>query len=323
MDQSESYVIPADKLADRADRILADCLPGGRSRSSITRLIRLGRVLVEDRPIRPSTVLNPGDRVLILHPGMSDSKPLLEEIPQFRILWEDSELIVVDKPAGLVVHPGAGRLSGTLVDALISSRPEMIGVGEPNRWGIVHRLDRDTSGVMVTAKTVRAHAGLSAQFREHSVHRIYLALVRGNPGADRGVVDAPLGRHAKERKRMSTSAAKCRSAVTRWAVRQRFGPAALLEVAPQTGRTHQIRVHLASVGLPVLGDPVYGRIRRKSSLKDPMLRRVADLLTRQALHAAVLGFVHPGDANYAEFSAPLPKDMAAAIDILSSGTNSA
>ncbi len=221
---------------------------------------------------------------------------------------------MVDKPAGIVVHPGAGRPSNTLMDLLMSSRPEMKGVGEPGRWGVVHRLDRDTSGVMVFAKTASAHAALSAQFKAHSIHRMYLALVRGNPGEESGIVDAPIGRHIKDRKRISTKTAKSRHAVTRWTVRERFGGLTLLEVYPETGRTHQIRVHLAFIGLPVTGDPVYGKLRGKGGVADPKLRKALEVLKRQALHAAVLGFIHPRSLKHVQFSSPLPEDMAGAIE---------
>lgn len=230
---------------------------------------------------------------------------------------EDEDVIVVDKPPCLVVHPGAGRPSATLMDALVAMRPEMIGVGEAGRWGVVHRLDRDTSGVMVVAKTVRSHVSLSAQFKEHSVHRIYLALVRADPGEDAGVVDAPLGRHAKDRKRISTRTSKPRRAVTRWRVLQRFGGVTLLEITPETGRTHQIRVHLASVGLPVAGDQVYGKLRARVAGLNAVRNKAIAGLKRQALHAAVLGFIHPGTSQYVEFSSPLPEDMRKAIEACS------
>ncbi len=223
---------------------------------------------------------------------------------------------MVDKPPGVVVHPGAGRPSNTLMDVLISTRPEMKGVGEPGRWGVVHRLDRDTSGVMVFAKTAAAHTALSAQFKAHSIHRVYVALVRGNPGQDSGVVDAALGRHVKERKRMSTTTGKGRRAVTRWRVKERFGGLTLLVVYPETGRTHQIRVHLAFIGLPVAGDPVYGKSRGKGGASDPKVRKPLEILKRQALHASVLGFTHPKSQKYVEFFSPLAADMAEAIRML-------
>ena len=180
---------------------------------------------------------------------------------------------------------------------------------------MVHRLDRDTSGVMVFAKTALADAALSDQFKAHSIHRMYLALVRGNPGEESGIVDAAIGRHVRDRKRISTKTAKSRHAVTRWTVQERFGGLTLLEVYPETGRTHQIRVHLAHVGLPVAGDPVYGKMRGKGGVADPKLRKALEVLNRQALHAAVLGLTHPRSLEYVEFSSPLPVDLTKAIEI--------
>lgn len=315
MDLPSSLVIPEDAIPDRADKVLADHLVGEHSRSSIARIVRSGRVLLKGRPISPSTVLNPGDRIEILpETNIEPSTPEIA-VPSFEIVFEDEDIIVVDKPAGIVVHPGAGRPTNTLMDLLISTRPELKGVGEPGRWGVVHRLDRDTSGVMVFAKTALAHAALSAQFKAHSIHRMYLALVRGNPGEENGIVDAAIGRHVKDRKRISTTTGKARRAVTRWAVRERFGGLTLLEVYPETGRTHQIRVHLAYIGLPVAGDPVYGKLRGKGGVADPGIRKALEMLKRQALHAAVLGFVHPRSLEYLEFSSPMPADMAEVIEI--------
>jgi 23S rRNA pseudouridine1911/1915/1917 synthase len=286
------------------------------TRSSAARLIREWSVLVRGRRIRPSTLLEPGDEVEILPEGEDARRGApSSDRPSFAILFEDEHVVVVDKPPGLVVHPGPGRPSGTLMDALLESRPQVKGVGEPDRWGIVHRLDRDTSGVMVAAKTAAAHAELSARFKAHSIHRVYVALVRGEPGKDEGIIDTPIGRHAHDRKRISTATAKPRTAVTRWKVVARYGPLTLLEVTPQTGRTHQIRVHLSSAGMPVVGDPVYGRRRGKSRSADPLVNRVAGFMTRQALHAAVLGFPHPVTGEYLEFSAALPPDMAEAVGV--------
>jgi len=273
--------------------------------------------VIRDRvAVTPSTVLHPGDRIEFLSSGDEAPAAKTGGIPHFEILYEDEDIVVVDKPPGLVVHPGAGRPGDTLMDALVRTRPEMIGVGEPHRWGVVHRLDRDTSGVMVMAKTAHAHAVLSRQFKAHSIRRVYLALVRGNPGKDEGVVDAPLGRHVKDRKRMSTTTTKPRHALTRWRVIHRFGKFTLLDVRPETGRTHQIRVHLASAGLPVAGDPVYGKSRRVKGTSDSTVRFVESALKRQALHAAVLGFIHPNSGQFVEFSSPLPGDIETAIRIV-------
>jgi 23S rRNA pseudouridine1911/1915/1917 synthase len=314
-------VIPPDAQPGRADAVLACVLPGETSRSAAARLIRSGRVLVNGRPIKSSNIINPGDAIDVLPPEEEDPGPIDQPLPRFRIVFEDDQIIVVDKPPGLVVHPGPGRPSGTLMDALLSSRPEMIGVGEPDRWGIVHRLDRDTSGVMVAAKTAAAHARLSTMFKEHSIRKVYLALVRGNPHLEEGVITAALGRHAHDRKRISTATQRPRAAVTKWKALARYGGLTLLEVTPETGRTHQIRVHLAYAGLPVAGDKVYGRVRKKTATADPMLTSALAGLQRQALHAALLGFQHPSTSQYVQFESPLPQDMRAAICICETRVN--
>jgi len=275
--------------------------------------MRDGLVRLGERPVHPSTILNPGDRIEFLPRPEVDRDPEPQAAPPVGILYEDDDVIVVHKPAGLVVHPGAGRPGGTLMDILVQTRPSMVGVGETDRWGIVHRLDRDTSGVMVVAKNSAAHAHLSRQFKEHSVVRRYVTLVRGNPNNDMGVIDRPIGRHAKDRKRISTRTPKPRRAVTNWNITERFGLFTLLEIVPETGRTHQIRVHLAAAGLPVAGDPVYGHSGGKADATKPLVRKVRMVLKRQALHAAVLGFVHPGTGHYVEFASPLPADMEEAI----------
>ena len=313
MELPSSLVIPQDAIPDRADKILADCLAAAASRSSLARIIRSGRVLVKGRPISPSTVLSPGDRIEILPETIIVGTTPDIELPSFGIIFEDEDLIVVDKPPGIVVHPGAGRTSNTLMDILVSTRPEMVGVGEQGRWGVVHRLDRDTSGVMVLAKTASAHAALSAQFKAHSIHRVYLALVRGNPGEESGTVDAPIGRHVKERKRISTKTGKARPRSYKVGGQATLWRPDTSRSLPGDGRTHQIRVHLAYVGLPVAGDTVYGKMRRKGGVADPRLRKALEVLKRQALHAAVLGFVHPISLKYVEFSSPLPADMAEAV----------
>jgi 23S rRNA pseudouridine1911/1915/1917 synthase len=228
-----------------------------------------------------------------------------EPIP-LSILYEDADLVVVDKPAGLVVHPAPGHPGGTLVNALLHHCGDLAGVGGVLRPGIVHRLDRGTSGVMVAAKSDAAHRGLAEEFRDHTIERIYHALVRGTPGAEEGRIDRPVGRHRRDRKRMSVATGAGREAVTAWRVLRRFPRSGVswLEIRPETGRTHQIRVHLASAGMPIAGDPVYGRRDR------------TQLLSRPGLHAALLGFVHPTRGERLRFRAPEPEDLVAALERL-------
>jgi 23S rRNA pseudouridine1911/1915/1917 synthase len=247
-----------------------------------------------------------GDVLHARPPAPIPCTALPEALP-LEVLYEDEDLIVVDKPAGLVVHPGPGHLRGTLVNALLHRCGDLAGIGGVLRPGIVHRLDRGTSGVLVAAKHDQAHLALADQFREHRVERVYLALARGTPGEASGRIERPIGRHHRDRKRMSVSTRAGRPALTAWSVRRRYpaSGATLLEVRPETGRTHQIRVHLASTGLPIVGDTVYGRSRGK-----------AFAITRPALHAAVLGFDHPRSGERHRFEAPLPPDFADLLDVL-------
>ncbi len=302
--------MPVDAPSQRADKLLFELLAGAFSRTHISRMIREGKVVVEGRKIKASTVLRPSEKVII-EDAEPDARKSTREQPHMllSVLFEDDQLIVIDKPAGLTVHHGGGHSSGTLVDILVRERPEMMQVGEPGRWGIVHRLDKDTSGVMAVAKTNDALSWLSRQFKEHSVTKIYHAIVRGTPGKDEGMVCRPIGRHMTDRKRMSVAASRSRTAVTKWRVVARFGDVALLEIRPETGRTHQIRVHLASIGMPILGDPVYGRIRRNAKHIPPLVKKCADLLKRQALHASLLGVIHPVKGQYLEWTSQIPKDM--------------
>ncbi len=274
----------------------------GVTRSQARRWIDAGRVRINERTCRASERVALGDVVDAVPPDPLPS-PLTPEALPLDVLFEDRDMIVIDKPAGMVVHPAPGHGSGTLVNALLHHCTDLAGVGGVVRPGIVHRLDRGTSGVLVAAKNDAAHAALADQFRDHSIERIYLALVRGSPAAASGRVDRPIGRHRTDRKRISVHSSAAREAHTAWRVLERFSSSvgnhpgyAWLEVIPETGRTHQIRVHLASAGLPIVGDPVYGRNHR-------------DGLERPALHAAALGFVHPRSAEFMRFEAPLPPDL--------------
>ena len=251
-------------------------------------------------------------------PPPAPAEPLPEAIP-LSVLFEDQYLIVVDKPPGMAAHPAPGSETGTLVNALLAHcGASLSGVGGVARPGIVHRLDKDTSGVMVAAKTDAAHAGLSALFAAHDIDRLYVALTRGAPEPMRGTITTRLGRSPHDRKKMAVLKAGGREAVTHYAVETAFGPltkplAARVACTLETGRTHQIRVHLASKGAPVLGDPLYGAGPPATQVREAM---AASGLKRQALHAAVLGFKHPITGETLRFETPLPPDMAALADAL-------
>ena len=283
------------------------------TRSAVQRLIESGNILVNDKQVRSSMKLRCGDRVSIDMPEPTPVEPLPESIP-LEVVYEDAELIVINKPAGMVVHPGAGNSSGTLVNALLAHCADLSGIGGELRPGIVHRLDKGTSGVMVAAKNDRAHQLLSAQFSAHSIKRIYQALVYGNPREDSGKVEGIIGRHPTERLRLSGKARHGKHAVTRWRVRARHGGITLLELRLETGRTHQIRVHMTESGFPLVGDPLYPDGGRFNNITDPKLRKLITALGRQALHARVLGFIHPVSKRYLEFSAELPADMARLLE---------
>jgi len=273
------------------------------TRSQLKKLVDRGWALIGGVAARPAKALVPGQIVELRVPPPEPLSAAPEAIP-LDIRYEDDDVVVVDKPQGLVVHPAPGHARGTLVNALLHHCRDLAGIGGVLRPGIVHRLDRGTSGVLVAAKRDAAHAALAAQFKDHSIERVYLALVRGTPGADAGHVDRAIGRHPRDRKRMSVQTRSGRAAATQWRVLERYGKAgvALLEVRPASGRTHQIRVHLSSIGLPIVADPVYGRGGEKLGLERP------------ALHAAVLGFTHPTTGERLRFEAPLPVDFREAID---------
>ena len=293
-----SHRVTPERAGRRLDALLAELEPG-LSRAQAQRLIERGDVTVSGRSAKSSHRVRAGEQIegRVPAPHAAEIEP--EPIP-LCVVHEDADLIVVDKPPGLVVHPAPGHYSGTLVHALLHHCPDFSGVGGVARPGIVHRLDKGTSGLLVAAKHDQAHRNLSAQFKAHSIDREYLALVRGTPRAASGEVRAPIGRHPVDRKRFSTHVRVGRSAFTQWFVERRFAAHTLLRVRLETGRTHQIRVHLASVGLPIAGDPVYGGGRRSASLPG---------LERPALHAALLGFVHPRSGERLRFVAALPEDL--------------
>lgn len=319
----------ADAAGMRLDQWLAAALGDEFSRNRVQALIREGAVSIDGAPVGEAKhKLAPGSRVTVAMPEPAPPVPQGEEIA-LDILYEDAHLIVLDKPAGLVVHPGAGNWTGTLVNALIHHCGDSLsGIGGVRRPGIVHRLDKDTTGVMVVAKTDQAHRALSEDFADHgrsgSLERAYLALVWGAPSRMTGTVDAPLGRASDRTRRavVREGNADARHAVTHFTVRERFGAdpkegplAALVECRLETGRTHQIRVHMAHIGHPLIGDQDYGRaFRTKANRLPEGLRDRVLAFPRQALHAYLLAFEHPATGATLRFEAPIPPDLAELVD---------
>ena len=294
--------VPADDAGSRLDQFIASRL-GDRTRSQIKRLIREGRVVLDRTAARPGTAVRNGDVVRIVIPAPAPAAPRPEALP-LAVLYDDADLVVVDKPAGMVVHPAAGHAGGTLVNALLHHVQDLSGIGGELRPGIVHRLDRGTSGVMVVAKHDGAHAELARQFADREVEKEYVALVWGLVQQGRRI-DLPIGRDPVDRKRISTRSRRAREAVTRVVMAERLDGVTLVRVAIATGRTHQIRVHLSAIGHPVVGDAVYGGRRRHPP---PHLRAV-QRLDRAFLHAARLAFTHPRDGRRLVVSCALPDDL--------------
>jgi 23S rRNA pseudouridine1911/1915/1917 synthase len=292
----------------RLDRVLASEI-AGHSRSRIQRLIDDGHVtLARVKTVKANTAVRDGDVISVTLPEPVATTPAAEEIP-LDVLFEDPDVIVINKPAGMVVHPGAGHGGGTLVNALLHHVSDLSGIGGELRPGIVHRLDKGTSGVMVVAKNDAAHHELARQFQDREVEKEYVALVWGLVH-QRKRIDIPIGRDPVHREKISTRARRARSAVTRVTWARQVRGVSLLRIAIQTGRTHQIRVHLNAIGHPIVGDSLYGGVHRRV----PHELRVLQRLTRPFLHAERLAFAHPRTAEYLEFEAPLPEDLRAALD---------
>jgi 23S rRNA pseudouridine1911/1915/1917 synthase len=291
----------------RLDHFLTALLPE-QSRAQVQRLIKEGRVHGPVSQVRPSTAVHTDQTFAIDVPEPSPSTVEPEALPLL-IVYEDPDIVVLDKPAGMVVHPAAGHSSGTLVNALLHHVKDLSGVGGELRPGIVHRLDRGTSGLMVVAKNDRAHQELSRQFHDREVEKEYVALVWGVVQAGKRI-DEPIGRDPQQRQKMSTRARRARSAVTRITWARHFPGVSLLKVAISTGRTHQIRVHLNAIGHPIVGDSMYGGVHRRVAADlRPVMR-----LERPFLHSARLSFTHPGDGRRVDFDSPLPTDLQSVID---------
>jgi len=279
------------------------------TRSRIQSLIKEQCIKVNGLPVKASYKLRPKDRISIAIPPAAPCEIMPEPV-DFHLVYEDSWIIVLDKPPGLVIHPAPGHINGTLVHGLLHHCSNLSGIGGVLRPGIVHRLDKDTSGLLVAAKNDTAHSSLSSQFKDRGVNKKYLALVHGNIPGQKGEIDLPISRHPVRRKEMAVSKAKGKRALTLWnkleVIGNRFS---LLEVSLKTGRTHQIRVHLSHIGYPIVGDPVYGFRKTWWNRRCPEALDIAQSIKRQMLHSVLLGFVHPGTGVYCEFKSAVAPDM--------------
>lgn len=307
--QSEKIIFTIDKsqIGQRLDIFLAQVEPT-ISRSHVKHVIEEGDVLVNGKAPKVSQHLKEGDVIILTQRPPIEATALPQDM-LLNIVYEDEAIIVINKPAGMVVHPAPGNPDNTLVNALLFHCHDLSGIGGVLRPGIVHRLDKDTSGLIVAAKSDDAHRQLSAQFEKHDVHKKYLALVWGDVKGNTGEIVLPVGRHANNRKKMSTKSKRGKDALTLWKARERYGVATLLEVEIKTGRTHQIRVHLSDRGYPVIGDQVYGNSAKINTVKDPLLKAKIKEFNRQALHAAQLSFIHPQKGERVVFTADMPQDM--------------
>lgn len=304
----KSYTLQVtDKEAGlRLDKYLAARLPG-LSRSQLQRLIHAGQVHASQGQVTASARVQYAATITVRIPPPCPARPAPEAIP-LHVLYEDDDLLVINKAPGMVVHPAPGHHAGTLVNALLHHCPTLSGIGGVRRPGIVHRLDKDTSGALLIAKNDSSHRHLSAQLKSRQLRRDYVALVRGHLPALRGVIDAPIGRHPKNRKKMAVLPTGGRSARTHYESTATWGPISLLKLRLESGRTHQIRVHLEHVKHPIIGDPVYGSADWRLS-GQPVLERILRTFPRQALHAERVCFQHPTSGDRLIFDAPVPDDM--------------
>lgn len=293
-----------EQAGERIDKFVTDSLnEDSISRTQVQEWIKSGAVLVNQNTVKPNYKLSSGDQVAIRVPAPEDAAILAEDIP-LDIVYEDADVIVINKPRGMVVHPAPGHSSGTVVNALMFHCKDLSGINGVLRPGIVHRIDKDTSGLLMAAKNDLAHVSLAEQLKDHSVSRKYIALVHGNLPHDQGTIDAPIGRDQNDRKLFTVTDRNSKHAVTHFAVLERIADDyTIVELQLETGRTHQIRVHMKYIGYPLAGDPMYGRNKTVA-------------LKGQALHAAVLGFKHPRTGEFLEFEAPIPADMEHVINSL-------
>ena len=308
-------LVSSGETTKRLDHYLANRDPD-LSRTALQRLILEGHITVDGQTVKPSHKIKPGDQIILVVPRPEPLEINPEPIP-LDIVYEDSFLLVLNKPAGLVVHPAPGNWTGTLVNALLhhmKTQPECLSsIGGKERPGLVHRLDKNTTGILVVAKTDQAHRSLANQFKRHTITRVYEALVLGKPKSGEGKIELSIGRDTKDRKKFSSRTTRPKESLTRYRVIERFGKAAAqVELFPGTGRTHQLRVHLSAIGCPILGDPTYGG-KKVLSVEEVNIPRVM-------LHAKTLGFIHPDNEKAMEFTAPFPFDMRDVVEALRDAT---
>lgn len=312
MSTHHCFLVPEELEGGRLDRVLAEIHPVW-TRSRVRKLIDGGHVTINDTPTKAATRVRAGDEIQVDEPPIETLDTEAEDIP-LSVLYEDEDLLVVDKPTNLVIHPAAGNPTGTLVNALLHHCDDLSGIGGVFRPGIVHRLDKDTTGVLVVAKSDRAHLALSLDFRNRKIGKTYLAVCYGAPKKEDGVIDAPIDRHPRERQQMAVVSTG-RPARTLYHVDEDWDFASLVSCRLVTGRTHQIRVHMAHIGHALIGDPLYAG-RQWRNIKNPEVQAACRKFPRQALHAWKLEFVHPVSREKVSFEAPVPEDLERLIEIL-------
>ena len=303
--ESSAWTVEDEQAGERIDKFIAERM-ADLSRTQVQDLIESESILVNEKKSKPNYKLKAGDRITLVMPEPEEVTLVAEDIP-LDVYYEDSDVIVVNKPRGMVVHPAAGHATGTLVNALLYHCKDLSGINGEVRPGIVHRIDMDTSGLLMAAKNDVAHRNLAEQLKEHTVTRKYIAVVYGVIEHDLGTIDAPIGRHQVHRQQMAVKREGGREAVTHFQVLERLNKYTVVELKLETGRTHQIRVHMEFIGHPLVGDPKYGSQRRN---------RYGHIIEGQALHAQVLGFDHPRTGEYLEFSTDIPEDMKNLIEYL-------
>lgn len=331
MDKMKEYIVSENESGTRLDKFVAEKV-SGLSRSFMQKLISDGHITIDGRQCKPSHNVHTGNVIKVdIISKKTDELPKAENIP-LAIVYEDDEVIVVNKPAGMVVHPAPGNRTGTLVNAIMSHLPSNdedddsdienvdstdVSLISPQRPGIVHRIDKGTSGLLVIAKTVNAYYNLVSQVKQHSMTRRYIAVVCGIPKHDEGTIIAPIGRSSRNRKKMAVTPIRSKEATTHFRILEKYVNFCVIEARLETGRTHQIRVHFAYIGHPIVGDPDYGGQNRALSIEtSESLMNVIENFPRQALHARMLGFSHPKTNKYLEFSSEIPQDMQELMDSL-------